>query len=413
MDTEIQLITDGDGLAVIGDPAEVDRFLISEGLQSKELGLQRLGSVVSTGAGVAHAGSGVAATSGRWVQLTEESAQAIKKYGLRESSKSGLRTGVVKGSKGQVRGFVEFAKAPRSLLTNPAVLSGAAGIMAQLAMQQSMDQITDYLAAIDEKLDDVLRAQKDAVLADMIGVGLVLEEAMTLREHGGRVNEVTWSKAQGASATIARTQAYALRQLDALAEKVERKTKIGDLADTSKQAELHAQEWLAVLARSFQLQDAIAVLELDRVLDAAPDDLDAHRLGLKAARQKRLDMISRSTDRLMARMTAAADTANTKVLLHPSKAPDVVESSNYVAVTIGAFHERLGIESGQELSEARRWTDAANDVRSRALETGSDRIHAAKRFGGEGLVRAKSARNKVSSRIAERAYRRLEDDEQD
>ncbi len=31
MDNEIQLISDGDGLAVIGDPAAVDRFLVSEG----------------------------------------------------------------------------------------------------------------------------------------------------------------------------------------------------------------------------------------------------------------------------------------------------------------------------------------------------------------------------------------------
>ena len=51
------------------------------------------------------------------------------------------------------------------MLTNPAVLAGAAGIMAQFAMQQTMDEITDYLATIDEKLDDVLRAQKDAVLS--------------------------------------------------------------------------------------------------------------------------------------------------------------------------------------------------------------------------------------------------------
>ena len=98
-------------------------------------------------------------------------------------------------------------------------------------------------------------------------------------------------------------------QLDALAEKMERKNKIGDLAKTAKEAESKVQGWLVVLARCFQLQDAIAVLELDRVLDAAPDDLDGHRLGLKASRQKRLDNISRSTERLMARMDAAAGTA--------------------------------------------------------------------------------------------------------
>ena len=185
-------------------------------------------------------------------------------------------------------------------------------------MQQTMDEIIGYLATIDEKLDDVLRAQEDAVWADMIGVGFDIDEAMTIREHAGRVNEVTWSKVQATSATIARTQAYALRQLDALAEKMERKAKIGDLAKMAKEAESKVQGWLVVLARCFQLQDAIAVLELDRVLDAAPDDLDGHRLGLKASRQKRLDTISRSTGRLMARMDAAAGTANTKVLLHPT-----------------------------------------------------------------------------------------------
>ena len=55
------------------------------------------------------AGSEIAANSGRWVKLSEESAQAMKKYGLRESSKSGLSTGVLKGDKGQIKGFVESA----------------------------------------------------------------------------------------------------------------------------------------------------------------------------------------------------------------------------------------------------------------------------------------------------------------
>jgi len=277
---------------------------------------------------------------------------------------------------------------------------------AQVAMQQTMDEITDYLATIDEKVDDVLRAQKDAVLARMIGVGFVLEEAMTIRDKRGRVDEVTWSKVQAAPATIAETQAYALRQLDALAEKMGRKTKIRDLATTAKEAESKAQEWLAILARCFQLQDAIAVLELDRVLDASPDELDGHRLGLKAARQDRLELISRSTERLMARMDAAAGTANTKVLMHPAKAPAVVQSSNHVSTAIVDFHGRLGFESGRPSSEARRWADAAKEVRDQALETGADGVDAARRRGSETLDRARSVKGKLSSGIAERALRR-------
>jgi hypothetical protein len=408
MDNEIELISDGDGLAVIGDPADIDRFLVSEGLSSKDLGLPRLRNVLSTGGAAAQAGSEIAANSGRWVKLTKESAQLASKYGLRKSSETGLSTGVLKGNSGQIKGFVQFAKGPGSLLANPALLAGAAGIMAQVAMQQAMDEIIDYLATIDEKLDDVLRAQEDAVWADMIGVGLDIDEAMTIREHAGRVNEVTWSKVQAASATITRTQAYALRQLDALAEKMERKTKIGDLAKMAKEAESKVQGWLVVLARCFQLQDAIAVLELDRVLDAAPDDLDGHRLGLKASRQKRLDILARSTGRLMARMDAAAGTgtANAKVLLHPATSAAVVQSREQVASAVADFHGRLGIESGRQSLEAKRWVDAASEVRDKVLATGAEHVDVSRRLGNEALGRARSVQGRLASGIGERALRR-------
>jgi hypothetical protein len=403
MDDEIQLISDGDGLAVIGSPTAVERFLVSEGLPSRDLGLPRLGSVLAAAAGVAQAGSGISANSGRWVKVTEKSAQALKKYQLMKGSSPGVSLGVLT-EKGKIKEVLELA--PRSFMTDPALLAGAAGIMAQLAIQQTINELTDYLAAIDEKVDDILRAQKDSVVADMIGVDLVVEEAMTIREQVGWVSEVTWSKVQATSATIARTQAYALKQLDALAGKVERESKIGDLARASREAESAVQEWLAVLARCFQLQDAITVLELDRVLGAAPEELDRHRLGLRAARQKRLDLISRSTERLVDRMNAAAGTANTKVLLHPAASRDVVHSSNHVEIAVADFHERLGIERGRQSLEARRWVDAAAEARDKVLDAGAEGVGAARRLGNDTLGRARSAAGKLPSGIAERALRR-------
>ncbi|MGY1703567.1 hypothetical protein ACI79C_03265 [Geodermatophilus sp. SYSU D00697] len=415
MDADVQLISDGDGLAVIGNPTAVDLFLAAERLASKDLGLPRLGAVFKAGAQVAQVYPEIAEMAGRWVELTKESKHLLEKHGLKKSPASGVSTAVVKAGKGngQAGGLVGFAKDSVSQLSkNPAVLSGAAGLMAQLAMQQTMDEITDYLATIDAKLDDVLRAQEDAVLADMIGVGFDIDEAMTLREHGGRVNEVTWSKVQGSSATIARTQAYALRQLDALAEKLERTTKVGDLAETAKKAEAKTQDWLAVLARCFQLQDAIAVLELDRVLEVAPDDLDGHRLGLKAVRQKRLETITQSTQELLARMDAAAGTANAKVLLNPLQSPAIVRAREQVALAVTDFHGRLGIESGGQSVEARAWTSAATEFRDRVFETGAEGVDASMRLGSETLGRAKSVTDKLSSGIAGRALRWRGNDEE-
>ena len=304
------------------------------------------------------------------------------------------------GQPGSIKKWLQIDKGPGALANNPALLTGAAGIMTQLAMQQAMDEITDYLAKIDAKLDDVLRAQEDAVHADMIGVGFDIDEAMTLREHGGRVNEVTWSKVQGSSATIARTQAYALRQREALAEKLERQAKIGDLAETAKEAESKAQGWLAVLARSFQLQDAIAVLEIDRVVAVAPDDFDGHRIGLKVARQKRLDAIAQVTQRLLARMAEAAGRANSKVLLNPIQSPAIVQSSEKVALAVADFHGPLGIESGHESVEARAWSDAATELKGKVFETGVEGLDASLRLGNETLDRAKSMTGRISGGIS-------------
>ena len=253
--------------------------------------------LLGRGAGIAQAGSEIAANSGRWVQMTEESAKLVRKYGLMQSKETGLGMGVIyaKGQAHGIKGVVQFAKGPGAVLTNPAILAGAAGIMAQLAMQQTMDQITEYLAAIDEKVDDLLRAHKDAVLADMIGVELVIEEAMTIRKEVCRVSEVTWSKIDGTSLTIARTQAYALRQLDALAEKIERKGGIGETAKAAREIRASIRDWLAVLAKCFQLQEALGVLELDRQFEEAPEDLESHRRGLRAVRANRLELISRSS----------------------------------------------------------------------------------------------------------------------
>ncbi|MEH0932301.1 hypothetical protein [Micromonospora sp. CPCC 205558] len=424
MENEIQLISDGDGLAVIGHPTAVDRFLTTERLPSKDLGLQRLSSTLRTGSTIAKAGSEIAEHSGRWVQLTAESAQAMKKYNLMTGSDIDVRRAVLTDH-GKITGLLEVVWPPSAsaLLTNPAILTGAAGLMAQLAMQQTMKEITDYLAVIDAKVDAVLRAQTDAVVADMIGVQFVIDEALTIREKVGRVSEVTWSKVQATPALLARTQVYALRQLDAIAQKLDTQTNVADLAKTSKEAESKVQEWLAVLARCFQLQDAVAVLELDRVLDASPGELEEHRLAIRAARRNRLELISRSTSRLMSQMDVAAGTANAKVLLNPTTSRAVVHSTNHVETTVVDFHGRLGIERDRKSWDARGWLDAAVEVRDmvldtgtevgdKVLETGAEGIGVASRFGVAAFGRARSMMGKASGEIAELAQRQFGSKEQ-
>lgn len=410
MDGEMEFISDGDGVAFFGDRQEIDLFLSAAGVESKEIRIPPSSrTFLKTGSGVTQAGSDASANYGRWIKLTEESSRNLKLGNAMKGSSEGISRAIVTGEKGKITNILEYVKpgSAGSFLTNPAILSGAAGIMAQFAMQQTMDEITDYLQAIDEKVDDILRAQKDAQIAMLIGVGLTVDSVMTQREHTGRVSDVMWSKVQGASETVATVQGYALRQLDALAEKLEKKQhRVGELADVASTATGSVEEWLVILARCFQLYDALAVLELDRVLDAEPHELDSHRRGLQAARRHRRTQIAGTTGKLLARIDAVAKTANNKTLLRPFKVGGVVRSSNEVASDIIVFNERIGIDSSRDAVEAKRWIAAVAEARDKTVETGSESLDAVRRFGVKTFGSAKAAKDRfgqgLSDQIAQR-----------
>lgn len=405
MSEEIELISDGDGLAVFGDTAVVERFFSSAGLPPKDMQLHRkLGSGLNVGSGAAQVGSQVAASSGRWVKLTEESARALKLGKAMKGSSDGVTRAIATTDNGKITKILEFAKpsSAGSVLASPAMLAGAAGIMAQLAMQQTMEEITEYLKVIDEKVDDLLRAQKDMAISEMIGVGIVIDDAMLKREHVGRVSAVTWSSLHGAAQTIATTQSYALRQLDALVKKMEKKSRIGELDKFTTTAEATVEEWLAVLARCFQLQDGLAILELDHILDSNPDDLDSYRTAMRVAREKRRDLISNSTAPLLARMDTATVSANEQVLFHPLKAGRVVRFGNQVARDVMVFHEKLGIEGNRGIIEAKPWRDAATDARDGAVEIGGRSAKAVRNFSVKTLANVKATGVRFGEGVAER-----------
>ena len=372
MDTEIQLISDGDSLAVIGDSPVVEEFLRSEGLwaSSKKLDLRRLKSLFGIGADIAQAASEIAANSHRWLKLTPESAHLHRKYGLMESKTPGVSHAMV-GTPGSIKSWLQTEQGPGALLTNPAMLSGVAGIMAQVAMQQTMAEITDYLARIDEKVDDVLGKVDATVLKEMIGARLQIRRARTMREEEGHVTDDSWGEVQGASGKLLDVQGYALLQLEAIAEKLEGKTRIGGLAKTAEAERHQVQKWLAVLAECFQLQDALDVLVLDRALDASPEVLEARRRGLRADRQDRLELISQDTEQLLARMDVAVGRANAKMFWNRTKSAAVVQSGNHLAAGVHDFHELLGIESDLRSWERRQLGPAA-EMGSQAIQKTKD-----------------------------------------
>ena len=406
MHDEIELVQTEDGLAVLGNTDLVASFLTAyglEGVPGTDLDLPKLSTTLNTSAGVLAQGSELAANSGRWMKLTVESAEAAKTLPMVMNSTSGASHAILRAADGKFAKNLQFVPTAAVELANPAMLAGMSGMMFQLALEQSLKEIADYLAAIDEKVEDVLRAQKDSALAEMIGVALVLDEAMTIRSHTGNVSEVSWSKIQNAGLPIATTQAYALRQLDAISEKVTKKARLGDLAKNAPKIRTAIQEWLAVLAQCDQLQDAIGILELDRAMDASLEELEQHKTGLRAAREKRRALIMHTTTSLLTQIEATARKANTRVLLQPIQAKAVIVPANDSAEQIIDFQRLLGAELSREAIDAKRWLQAVAEAKDAVVDTTLDHAQTLKEFSEETQGKARVSRSAFLRKVSAKA----------
>ena len=101
----------------------------------------------------------------------------------------------------------------------------------------------------------------------------------------------------------------------------------------------------------------------------------------------------------MSRMGVAAERANANVLLHPSRAPELVQSSNLVVAEVAEFRSVLEIEADAESAEARRWKEAAGDTWDKVRDTSNDGIGALKQIGSGALGQVGSAKDKLSGKL--------------
>src|SRR3954447_10777943 len=275
MAEDVQLISDDEGLAVIGEPTAVERFLksVSHWASSHELDLRPLKPYLAVGADLAEKASEIAENSGRWIKLTEKSAALVREHGLMESKQNAGENHLMVPALAGVGNWWQTEQDGAPLLANPAAAGTLSGILARAATQQDMAQVVAYLKTIDHKVDDVLRKVDDAEVAKMEGVADAIERALAIREEIGTVNETLWSTVDQSFPTIAATQAYALGQLDAIATRLEN-TKVGDLAEAAALAETDVPKWLGVLAQCVRLRDAVEVIELGRVLAESPAEME-------------------------------------------------------------------------------------------------------------------------------------------
>ena len=402
----VNVISDGDGVAVVGEQSEVDEFLASLALTSRASRINSAPSEVASSSGIAEITTQVTS----WISATEEVMQLVQDLGIAPTKVKGIAGAVLEKSS-KARGWIQAVNPGSVVAANPAVLTGVAGVMAQTALEASLKEITDYLALIDRKLDDVLRSQTNAVLARVDGVRFAVNEANAIRAQVGKVSDVTWSKIQATSISLLETESYALRQIQDESEAIRMDGTIAELSQAVEASETNIPMWLTILANCASLHDSIAILELERVMHSEPDDLDNHRIGLKAARTSRHATIAQALEGMLTKVNGAVDRANSSVLLNPIQTPRTIESCRTIALSIVEISTVFGLTTEEQKTEARRWIDAASEKVETTRKVTAETAQAVQQVSKDASATAKVLKGKVADKLNERKLRKQSENE--
>ena len=351
----VTIIQDEQGIVFLGDAGTIDLWLKDEGFDSKAFKAKAIQTVSSASKGAQAAGSAMA-ESGRWVKLTKESAELVAKYG--KNCKKGLfQAGVVRQPNGRIIKHLQFAQSGQ---LSPAMLTGISGVMAQMALEQAVSEITDYLKEIDAKLDDLLRDQKDQTVSKLAGISHMIDETMLIHQQVGSISETTWSKVSGCPQDIATIQAYAIAKIKGLTEKVKREQDPKQVRPLAQQIRQEIHQWLGMLASAVKMQDQVSCIELARVCQEEPEQLEAHKKGIVLARNKRLAEIEQSLNALGKQLETKARIVGGKVLLNPYSSPHAIANIESITSDLNAFANTLQLEHIHlHVEDGPTWIEAA------------------------------------------------------
>lgn len=362
MDDEVELVSDGEGLAVFGRVSAVEQFMASMGIlaESRDLRLAKWAPTLRATSEIAVQAADSAMESGRWVKLTAESADKMKRFGL-IGTDSPRVSHAVAGQRGDIKAWLQVEDGAGVVASNPALLSSAAGVMAQLARQQEINELKAYLARIDAKIDDVLRGQINAELKRLGGTRDDLEQPWSVLETTGRIDDDTWSRVQGRTQSVSDTLEWALLELGSVADKLENLTDPGEAKLVATDAVAKVQTLAAVVAHCFELQDSIDEIQIERARSLPPEEIDRLRQGLDLARDTRRERTCERIASALDRMSVVIGAVDSRQLLYPAT-PGIVRDAIEKVWAIGAdFLEILAVPYSPATPSLTRWLDAVRD----------------------------------------------------
>ncbi|MFD1212091.1 hypothetical protein ACFQ36_08560 [Arthrobacter sp. GCM10027362] len=359
--TELGIYVEGDAAMIVGNDDDIELFMrhISDGSPVKAKAMTK--DALTAVAGVSGLASQAQLASGKWVQLTTESATRLKQLAATNPSKDGIIAGVVRGPKGRIDQHLKLilpGGAPNALMT-----SNAATMAMSMAIQMAVEDLRQYLKAMDVKLDKLLKNDRSEVMGDIRGVTRTLSEAFDMYQETGRVSSVNWDKVQQHPTALASFVAQCVEQIESMTEEISR----GSVSDKAKAVEQLAREelsfWLSILAVSLANQRRFHVLELARVNQEHPEDAAIHREVIGKHNEAMARNVSRALQRLNEALQSAGKVKDLERVVQPIPARDLVRAVNRAHGQLGRFVNmaKLGTLSWTDSSQ-KDWGKAVADV---------------------------------------------------
>lgn len=355
-DALVAVYQDDNGIVLVGDDNDVLAVLRQweiEPHQARPL----TPDMVARAGFVVQVASEIQANSAVWLKLTQESAARVAASGgFSHARKTKAIAGVLRAKNGRITSHLTFSR----VKLNPATVASLGTMATSMAIQAAIQEMAEYLKAMDAKLDRLLMERKVEALANLGGIGSAIDEARSIYEHLGSVSATTWSKVQANATDLHVIQSLAMESLRALAHEVEQTGPTAKLGDIAPRVRKDVEFWLAVLARGIALQDALYVLELGRIMADSPAELDAHRDAIAHARAQRLTKIQHTLRDLVGRLRVAGVMPNHVKVAHPMKVTRAVESVNAANRELGRFARGAQLDEllATDLADV-SWSDAA------------------------------------------------------
>ena len=375
--SEIEIVQDENGLAIFGDPQLQSDFLNE--LQSlgisdtnNAVALTRLEQFLGRASSVMENFSNISADSGRYLKLTPESANKLQKIGLIpvKGAGSGIRHAVL-GKSGNIKGWLQVESSSGAFISNPGALAGVSGILAQQALMSEIKKISEMLDKLDNKIDSIRNDLRIKSIASLNRASDAIADAQAKISHNdGQLNSTTWSIVSGALADIDEVRNEAVEQLSQMSKSAQDAIRDGDIKKLGRQMQTLEEDvirWLTLLARSLQLREEFAVLELLNVARENPEQLDNHRIAViervKFHRTQAIALVRETVSKL----SKYSEYALERVILHHKIANRTAGALNIVVDKAQVFEGAFGLIEEQSKIEPLPWVKAMRSKSQRKV----------------------------------------------